>query len=364
MESEPERIYEPLIWFISSIEVCDIHKIILKEKCSVCNKYLPFLHSKYRAGYCQYCSSFLGQDMNYCKGILTKDDEFILFNYRELLSKTNGKSFPTKIALSIILKKIIKEAGFINMTDLARYIGYKPERVFNWIRDNHLPSFKVVIDIAQKLNLSIYELFYNNDIKLKYNINLQVDNPIRKKNLTISEIGYHLNKGLVSKEPKALYNLAREIGTSKITAQKHLPLLCAKYEENYLLYKKNLRLKQQREIESSLKECLAKERPISLNQCVKENGLSYTVVKKLAPDLSRKVSERYRNYIVKSGNDRKKLILSKIREIAIEMHNKGIFPSRERIEKELGSVVFPEKEIRDGWLEIIYELNYKVHKDE
>lgn len=361
-ESGSENIYEPLIWYISSIDICDIHKIILKDKCPNCNKSLPFLHSRFRVGHCQYCEFFLGEDLDYCEVELSKWDEFVILNYKLLIENTNIKKCPTKLSFIKNLKKIMKELGFVNIASFARFLEYLPKRITDLFLIESLPSEKVIIDIAYKLNLSIYELLCNDDVKC--DINVQIDKRIKRKDTNICDIEYYLKEGMNSENPKSLFALAKEWGFSDQTAKKHLPLLCSQYEAKYLLDKENKRSQKQREIENILKECLDKLIPISLTQCAKENGLTYKILSKNSPELSRKVCRRYKNYLKERKNKRINSILMNVRKVAIEMHNKGIFPSKERLANRLGRGIFLEKEIRDGWLDIMNELNLIVNKEE
>ncbi|WP_409348259.1 TniQ family protein [Paenibacillus gyeongsangnamensis] len=56
------EIYEPLVWSISDVKVCNIHKSKLQERCPTpgCNRNIP-LFSRYSAvGYCSFCNEWLG----------------------------------------------------------------------------------------------------------------------------------------------------------------------------------------------------------------------------------------------------------------------------------------------------------------
>lgn len=57
---ENNYIYEPLIWNISFIEYCPVHKMKLLEICTVCGKRQPYLTSTTKPGHCFNCRTFLG----------------------------------------------------------------------------------------------------------------------------------------------------------------------------------------------------------------------------------------------------------------------------------------------------------------
>ena len=72
----------------------------------------------------------------------------------------------------------------------------------------------------------------------------------------------------------------------------------------------------------------------------KEKQLTLRTVRKWAPELCKKVSRRYKEYLTKLKKERIKSILSDVQNAAIALHNNGVFPSKGRIYKKLGSSVF------------------------
>lgn len=358
MKLQSKDEYEPLLWCLSDINKCDIHEVLLQDKCHTCNRNLPFLHSRYKVGYCQYCDSWLGQmGRDICKENLSKDDEFILMNYKQLIEKApNLKSFPSKSNIPLLFTRLINELGFRNMTRFANFLGYSHATVSEWINRKYSPSHKTLISLGQKLNHTIYELIYIEDII--FNINSEKYK--KRKNTPTKEIQYYLTEGINSAEPKSLFNIAREAKFSPDTAQRHFPLLCNKIQENYKSYKSKLKIQKQHEIEFMLNECLSREIPISLTQLLKENGIVARTARSYASNLCKKVSLRYIEYLSELKKKRIESITDIIQKTAIELHINGVFPSKDRIQRELGNSVFLEEVFRDRWEAIILSLGYKI----
>lgn len=359
MQLESKIIYEPLIWYLADIEKCDIHKVQLQDKCPDCKRGLPFLHSKYQVGYCQYCNSWLGGKLDYSKVKLSDEEKFVLSNYEQLIRETPYlTAFPNKNFFSLYINKVKDELGFKSNRKFADFIGYNPVTILDWFNNKYTPSRKSLINVMSKLNLTIYDAIYVSNIKL--NVDIEKYNYKKRKDTPKKDIENQLMIEIKGAKPKSLYEIARKSKFSPYTAQRHFPLLCKQIEENYRCYQENLKIQKQNEVERVLKECLIGEIPISLTQLAKENKLALRTARKYAPDLCKKVSKRYKEYLAKIKIERVEKILRDVRKAALELHKNGLFPSKERIHKKLGSSVFLEDEIRLKWKDIVRDLGYKI----
>ncbi|MBG9692621.1 hypothetical protein ABD91_17685 [Lysinibacillus sphaericus] len=359
MQLESKIIYEPLIWYLADIEKCDIHKVQLQDKCPDCKRSLPFLHSKIQVGYCQYCNSWLGRKLVYSMNELSDEEEFILLNYKQLIREAPYlTTFPSNKFFSLYINKLKDKLGFKSNRKYANFIGYNPSTFSDWVNNKYTPSRKSLINVMSKLNHTLYEVIYVSDIKI--NVDIEKYNYKKKKDTPKKDIENKLIVEINAAKPKSIYEIARNSEFSPNTAQRHFPLLCKQIEENYRCYQGNLKIQKQNEVERVLKECLIGETPISLTQLTKENKLALRTVRRYAPDLCKKVSTRYKEYLAKLKIERLERILRDVRNAAIELHKNGLFPSKERIHKKLGRSVFLEDEIRLKWKDIVRDLGYKI----
>lgn len=359
MQLESKIIYEPLIWNLADIEKCDIHKVQLQDKCPDCKRCLPFLHSKYQVGYCQYCNFWLGGKLVYSKVKLSDEEKFVMLNYEQLIREAPYlTALPNKNFFSLYINKVIYELGFKSKRKFANFLGNNPATISEWVNNKYTPSRKSLINVMSKLNRTLYEAIYVSNIKL--NVDIEKYNCKKRKNTPKKDIENQLMVEINVSKPKSLYEIARKSKFSPDTAQRHFPLLCKQIEENYRCYQGNLKIQKQNEIERVLKECLTGEIPISLTKLTKENKLALKTVRRYAPDLCKKVSTRYKEYLAKSKIERLERILRDVRKAANELHKSGLFPSKERIHKKLGSSVFLEDEIRLKWKDIVRDLGYEI----
>lgn len=358
MEAESLEIYEPLIWYLKDINKCDKHEIPLQDECPNCYKKLPFLHSRYLVGHCQYCGFWLGNQAEFCKESLSREEEFVYLNYKQLIANApNSLFFPTKNFIPMFLERVIEELEFKNIAVLTKFLGYGHSTVRQWINGLYTPSHKAVIDIVGKLNGTVLGIIYDDNIEL--NIDITNYNNLRKKSIPKSRIKYHLITALETGDSKSLYKIAMESGFEIDTARRHFPLLCNKINEKYESYKKDLEIQKQEEIKVKLNECLEKEIPISFAQFLRENEISKRAARSFDSELCKKVSFRYKTYLAEQKTKRIEGILDKIEKAAIEIHQRGEYPSIGRVMKELGNKsVFLEDDIRNGWREIVIKLGY------
>lgn len=41
--NQDKQIYQPLLWFLKPVQICDIHNLLLEEECPHCHKIIPVL---------------------------------------------------------------------------------------------------------------------------------------------------------------------------------------------------------------------------------------------------------------------------------------------------------------------------------
>jgi transcriptional regulator with XRE-family HTH domain len=354
-------IYEPLIWSLSDVKKCDIHETQLKDKCPNCKRKLPFAHSRLEVGFCQYCRAWLGDlgDPSEKKP-LSNNENFIILNYKQLIeSGPDLEFYPTKNSFGDLLNRIKTELGFKSIASFAEFLEFNSATVWEWLNNKYVPTHESLLKIASKLNTTIYNLFYNKNIKLDIDKNVYC-NKKRRKSIPLNEIEYHLRKSIDLDEPKSLYSIAQEEGFDSSKAKYNFPILCEKIINNYKIYQQQQRLNKQKEIEAKLNNCLREEVPISLKQFSIKYEVTIRTVRRYAPDLCKKVVLRYKEYISELKEDRISKITSEIKKVVIDLHQRGIKPSIWNVQKKMGNKgLFLEDKVRDIWREIVSSLGYK-----
>jgi AraC-like DNA-binding protein len=60
-------VYDPLLWSVSSVDICAIHLLPLESECPACGSRMRFFSATLHAGYCSCCGSWLGRIQNKAK---------------------------------------------------------------------------------------------------------------------------------------------------------------------------------------------------------------------------------------------------------------------------------------------------------
>ncbi|WP_410986725.1 TniQ family protein [Bacillus paranthracis] len=147
-------LYYPLIWSLTSYNVCINHKIYLEETCPTCNKVIPFLHRKSRIGICPYCQSHLFKPLTTLQ--FTDHKDYYISRNVEILFRENSFSIHT-LYKNLFL---ILQSGFNgNMKQFATYMGVPKTTAWGWLNKSTIPPLNKVLDIAYIFNIPIQTLY-------------------------------------------------------------------------------------------------------------------------------------------------------------------------------------------------------------
>lgn len=355
-------VYEPLLWAVSDIKICDKHQIELKEFCPHCKKKLSYISSSLLVGHCQYCLKWLGEPSSYENKILSEDQKFILKNYKQLFEVAPSlKVFPNKNYIGNRLKKLIGQIGLNNGQQFSKFLEVNNAQMFCWLNNKSGPSPEKLLHIAKKLNCTIYDIILDENFYL----NVKVDSiyKIRKvSKITKEEMENHLrNAAYTNSTPKSLPEVCREVGISLEAAKNNFPNLSKMIVDNFSLHRKKSIFQRKKDIEVILTEILIHKTPMSLNKSLGNYGLSIKLAKKYHPELCEMIIERNQQYIKAGKEKRIKDNEDEIKSIILNLHQKGIYPSHRRINKEISNPnIFREEHFRTSRRQILKSLGYEM----
>ena len=360
MKCSNEIIYEPLIWLISAIDKCDIHEIPLRDRCPKCDRTLSFLHKKILNGYCQYCGTWLGEQKDVTKGILTSEEEYKLKTFKELIMHAPYcSSFPSKKLYSSFLSKCINELGFESKRKFAQFLEVRDDILINWSRGARYPNVSSLLKVLGKMNLTIYQMINGSEITIYPNSEKNKEHT--NKYVSLNYIEQTLRAELLSENPRSLGEIIKQEDFGIKKAKKYFPELCISIKKHYFECKKKKHLNHQEDVKTKLIACLERDLPISLNQFAIENVYRVGTIKLYHPDLCSKVVERYKDYLHSRKQNRIENLLNEVEAAVNKLHNDGIYPSIHAINKLLNSShLFLKKEVKDGWKHFMRNLGYEV----
>ncbi|WP_081625719.1 TniQ family protein [Bacillus sp. 123MFChir2] len=165
-KEKKQIIYEPLIWCLRDLSICNIHKIKLQEECSSCKQTVPYLTGDMQSGYCPFCKEFLGnndlsQKIN-DKQIIELEEK--TFNsYSQLISSNFSTTItPLRNSVSHFFGRIINENSKISIANFARQLNFNRVRVNNWFHYGILPSMQFWGQVCEILDVPLNVLLIEN----------------------------------------------------------------------------------------------------------------------------------------------------------------------------------------------------------
>ncbi|MGG0720463.1 hypothetical protein ABE096_23210 [Robertmurraya massiliosenegalensis] len=255
--------------------------------------------------------------------------------------------------------KIKEELGFSSIIKLSKFLEVNNPTLWTWVNNQALPSPENLFQIGRKIGCSIYELISEEELGLKVKI-IDNDNKITKKRVSKEDLEAHLKEAIISNKHKSLTEISREGGFRRESSIRYFPLLCNIINENYASYQNEKLIKRQENLENALIKCLNLEIPISLKQCLNECEIPPTTAQRYAPDLCKKVTARYKGYIVNQAKEREKNISREIENIILDLHNKGMYPSINEINKMVSIPgILIERKYGELRKNILLSLGYK-----
>ncbi|WP_108671562.1 TniQ family protein [Peribacillus acanthi] len=357
------EIYEPLIWYIKGINICDKHQVLLEDSCLICGKKLNFLHANFIVGHCQYCLNWLGYKSQTTNVDNLKYQQFLLDTFKTLIAKgQNLNTNPTKQRIGYILKKIMDVNNFRSINEFGNFLGLHPTLMQQWISNKSKPSIDCIFKIYNQINLSIYELIANS---LKDDLNLEIKDIKktvinRKRVFNLNEMEKEFREEIKNNYYKSLKKLCEAKSFNIMTAKKYFPELCEEINKNNLKNKKELEKQKKEAIKRNLLVALDMEPPVSLYQFSKDFGISEAIAKYYCPELSKKLIDQRRSYVKKLNTNKSENIKKELKEVILDLHKNGIYPSDKALRKKLSNPNYLlDPEIRKVWKGELALLGYK-----
>jgi hypothetical protein len=116
-----------------------------------------------------------------------------------------------------------------------------------------------------------------------------------------------------------------------------------------------------RGLEVLLKE--QKEPSPSLQEVANQPGISISTIRHHCPELCCKIVARHMEYIQSRKRRRAEEIASEIKQVALQIHCEGTYPSRDRVAARLAKVeCLRNAEAREVWHQLLSELGFQQYK--
>jgi AraC-like DNA-binding protein len=98
----------------------------------------------------------------------------------------------------------------------------------------------------------------------------------------------------------------------------------------------------------------------SLKGTAQRLGCSVSILQTRCPDLCRKISERYKEYLHRRHEARILVLCEEVRQTVLNLHEQGIYPSARQVSSYLrNSKLMLTREVHEFWQDMLTELGWK-----
>jgi transcriptional regulator with XRE-family HTH domain len=265
-------IYEPLLWTISSVQICPHHQKYLCHICYHCNQELPLLSWRSRPGYCSNCDSWLGVSLPAQQSssiidspIISTEDlhwhSWVVESIGELISSAPSfESIPAKENIAKSFSLVIDMVTYGNAAEFARLMGIPKNTIWMWQKKKALPLIDMLLKICYRLEISLLDFLNAEQLCTKSLIKISHRHlkPSRisrtsPKLFDPNQVQDFLLTILASEEdpPPTMKEVAIRIGYDRRTIFNHFPDLCRSISSKCRIYNKACHI---RKIEQLCKE--------------------------------------------------------------------------------------------------------------
>ncbi|HDX9590520.1 TPA: TniQ family protein [Bacillus pseudomycoides] len=364
-KDKKQVIYEPIIWCLKALSICNIHKIKLQETCSKCKQTVPYLTGDMRLGYCPFCNCFLGS--NKLPQTTTYDEQITdlegkVFNsYSQLIIDNFSTTIaPLRSSVSNFFRRIVNENPEISIGNFAEKLNYNNKRVKNWFCSSRVPPMQFWGQICEILDVPLILLLVE-DVDLgklqpllqKKEYNYDKKKPFTKEEL--SSIKNMLLNYLDNEKVELSFNEIAEVnGYRPQTMRYHFPRLKSAIDERYKQTRRDL-------LEKQLKKIVLEKNNshLGVKATLELANISYKTARDFFPDLCDEIVLKHQLYLKEQKEKRIQKQKEDIREIMVELHNQGIVPTNHMIQKYSSRpVTFINEVTSEYCCEVRKELGY------
>ncbi len=290
-ERDKAVIYTPLIWSLEAVSLCPRHHTPLQEQCPYenCNRPIPLLAARSRAGYCAHCERWLGYtyseqsaraaiqhhvgNAEWQKRVAAKVAELIALNAQLPLSLESDR-------FAVAVGAYLEEVTDNNVSAAARQLRVSRRTIRDWKNDIQKPQLSSFLKFCSICGISPLHLFTEN------------------------------------------FSVAEPSGTNQITT-------AISGQE----VKKHYRVFSIEELKRMLEEELHSDAypPPPMSRVAKKLGYDHSFLHRHLPQLCRAISSKFEKYWAEQREEKKRLLLREVRRVTMELHAQGVYPSQVRV---------------------------------
>jgi hypothetical protein len=248
MRCTGRTVYQPLIWTVELLQICPSHRVQLIDRCPQCNCQFLGLTRRLRLGFCPKCECWLGREVDASSQecLLVNPQlewqEFVCENICELISFKHDESHPpAKNCIASWLQIAADRVTGGKMARLSALLGKPNLTVHEWRHGRVKPILFELLRICYCLNIRLVDLLTEinpsenrlfNFRQLPYELE-PIKKPRTIRSFDPSSVKRQLEKYLTITPPISMTRTAAEMGYDRGRLYKYFPELYRKISSRY-----------------------------------------------------------------------------------------------------------------------------------
>jgi hypothetical protein len=358
-------VIDQLIWTLKDITVCSVHANRLLDKCPKCKARSPWLPRYSLPGYCCGCKGWLGKSGSFKgKGNENGGNEYALWcakSVADLLATGEGFELATEEQL---LEKV---AAFVTHGSPAAYaslLGVCRSSIVVWSKRKTLPRLKGILKISRLSKNTLTEYM---DARVPVS-NLKFTE-VRQTSKKQNRPGHYdalkvralAAKALLEDPPPTLSDVARRIRNPvplsyRTNALRRLvPDLSRKIVERHVRHVGKVDEMRRRSLQAFASG--KRTSSISINEIAHSLNVPRQALHRLCPKSCKKIRARLKVHQRKMREAREIAIEREIRDSAHSLHKHGIYPSFPKVSAMLST---PSWLVRDSRRQVLRKIQIQL----
>lgn len=240
-----EVMYEPLLWMITPVQLCSIHKIRLQCRCPSCGKENPVLERRSKVGYCVHCQKALWENF-----VMELDDEDMLIHL--IIAEQVGQLISLLETNEMVVRRenigyffniCVKKYTNGNIAEFSRLVGVPKTTVWGWTQGENVPPLEQLVSICSNLGISLVDALHgkiqeSNFAGISFDKSKSKDKTVGRR--VSAEVIEFVKMAAISDEtpPPSMREIVRRIGFARKTLENYCMDECKAISKRYLEWKK------------------------------------------------------------------------------------------------------------------------------
>lgn len=236
--------YHRLLWALSPVAVCRLHRCVLSERCVACGRTLWVLHHRSRVNRCPHCAADLRRTAD--DPVTVASDDPRMHDADELadlvVTAPSIAVHPRRIT-GAYLRRCVRRAGIRTPAELGRATGITKSTAWYWWMGKVVPSLPVTLRLGRVLGMPLASLVLGRPrdgtsgraAPVQIELSLRYYRSARKLDWGGIRTALLASLAVPSAEAKSLAAIARDLEVDRRTLRVHEPEICRQICARFLV---------------------------------------------------------------------------------------------------------------------------------